>query len=113
MVDIIHIFEGNLHKIMVSITSLVAKNAEEEWIVGGDLIIQCPSPLGATLIYDFNFSVSSIIEITMDGSTWAPINENVALVGRQSRYLRVLNGDKVNFRAKLAGNLNRLVIGEV
>ena len=102
----------NVHRIFDKITVPVAKNADEKWFTN-DIDIVTTGEFGGTIIYDFNFSVSSIIEITLDGTTFAPINGNVALVGRQSRYLRVLNGDKVNFRALTAGSINRIVIGEV
>jgi len=102
----------NTHRIADRITSLVNKTADTKWFTN-DIDIVCSDPVGSTIIYDFNFSVSSIIEITLDGTNFAPINNGLALAGRQSRYLRVLNGDKVNFRAKVTGDLNRIVVGEV
>ncbi len=102
----------NVHRIFERITIAIAKTADVEWLAA-DIDIVISSPVGGTIIYDFNFDVATIVEITFDGSTFAPINEGLAVTGRQSRYLRVLNGDKINFRAKTTGNLNRLVVGEV
>lgn len=107
----------NVHRIFDKITSPVTKSAGEPWF--GTLATPLPldivinGELGGTLIYDFNFSVTSIIEITLDGTTFSPIAGNSAIQGRQSRYIRVLNGDKLNFRAVSAGDINRIVIGEV
>ena len=105
----------NLHRIFDRITLPVVKTAGEKWFAV-DIDINCTGEFGATLIYDFNFSVSSIIEISFIGDIeagYAPINDNNPLVGRQSLYIRVLNGDKLNFRAKTAGSINRIVVGEV
>lgn len=102
----------NTHRIADKITTPVAKGIFDKWF-DEDIDIVTSSPVGSTLIYDFNYSVAAIVEITLDGTTFAPINENVEVVGRQSRYIRVLNGDKVNFRANTVGSLNRIVVGEV
>lgn len=103
----------NIHRIADKITAPVVKIADAKWFAADIDIVMSDGLRGGTIIYDFNFSVSSIIEITLDGTNFAPINENLPLVGRQSRYLRVLNGDKVNFRAKTAGSINRIVVGDV
>ena len=102
----------NTHRIADKITTQVARGDNIKWF-DADIDIITSSPVGSTIIYDFDFSVTSIIQITLDGTNFAPINNNLPLAGRQSRYLRVLNGDKVNFRAVTGGLLNRLVVGEV
>ena len=108
----------NVHRIADKITSPVAKTANEPWF--GTLatplpidIVTSKDALGGTIIYDFNFSVPSVIEVTFNGTDYAPINEGLSLTGRQSRYLRVLNGDTINFRAVEVGSINRIVVGEV
>lgn len=102
----------NAHRIFDRITTPVVKIADAKWFAN-DIDIVCTGEFGVTIIADFNFSVSSIIEITLDGTTFAPINGGLPLDGRQSIYQRLLNGDKLNYRAKTAGSINRIVVGEV
>jgi len=112
----------NTHKIIDKITAPVVKATNENWFGTQAVpvpieIVTSDGEIGGTIIYDFDFSIASVIEITFNGGdvtpTWAPINEGGVITGRQSRYLRVLNGDKVNFRANTAGSINRIVVGEV
>ena len=68
---------------------------------------------GSTVVVDFAYSVSSIVEFTLNGTDWIAFNNGVAVEGGQSRSIRVENGNTVNFRAKTAGTLIRCVLGEV
>ncbi len=96
-----------------SIFSLIAKNADEVWLVSAIDIVISNNLRVAPIIIDFSYSVPSIIEYTLDnGVTFIAFNDGTELTGGQSRFIRVRNGDQLNFRAKLAGNLNRAIIGE-
>ena len=108
---------GNTHKIIDKITvpkqGLLAKT---KWFTEDIEIKTSDGLLGGTIIYDFNFSTLSVIEISFNGdvdANYKPIADGAQIQGRQSRYLRVLDGDKINFRAVLAGDINRIVVGEV
>lgn len=109
---VIFTLDTNVHRIADKITTPVVRNGMAKWFTV-DIDIVCSAPVGATIIADFNFSVSSVIEVTLNGTTWAPINGGTALAGRQSIYQRVLNGDKLNYRAQTNGSINRIVVGEV
>ena len=102
----------NTHKIADKITAPIARNSMAKWFTN-DIDIVISSPVGGTIIADFNFSVSTVVEVTLDGALFVPINNNLPLVGRQSIYQRVLNGDKLNYRAIEDGMINRIVVGEV
>lgn len=102
----------NAHRVFDRITVPITRNGMAKWFTN-DIDIVCTGDFGVTIIADFNFSASSIIEVTLDGTTWAAINGGVALAGRQSIYQRVLNGDKLNYRAQANGLINRIVVGEV
>jgi len=96
-----------------SILVVTLKNVDEEWLVSDIDIVVSESLRIAPIIIDFSYSVASVIEYTLDGgTTFIAFNEGVALTGGQSRFIRVRNGDQLNFRAKQAGNLNRAIIGE-
>lgn len=96
-----------------SIIVVTAKGIDEEWLAEDIDIVISASLFTAPIIIDFSYSVSSVIEYTLDGgTTFVAFNDGNAVVGGQSRFIRVRNGDKLNFRAKSAGNLNRAIIGE-
>lgn len=104
----------NIFKICDSITTPTGKGIDEEWFAE-DITILTSNPLrGATIVIDFSYSIPTIVEYTLDsGVTFVPFNQGIAVMGGQSRYLRVTSGVQLNFRAKLAGTLNRAVVGEV
>jgi len=92
----------------------VAKNGDEKWLAEDIDIVLSNSLRTAPIIIDFSYSISSVIEYTLRGDAsqiYIPF-ESDAIAGGQSRFIRVTNGDKLNFRAKLTGNLNRAIIGE-
>jgi len=104
----------NIFKIGESIMSPVAKNVDEEWFSEDVVVLTSNILRGATIVVDFSYSIPTVVEFTLDsGTTWVAFNQGIALMGGQSRYLRVTSGVMVNFRAKLAGTLNRVVVGEV
>jgi len=93
----------------------VAKNADEKWLADDIDIVITGALRTAPIIIDFSYSVSSIIEYTLRGDATGPyiaFNDGNVVNGGQSRFIRVTNGDKLNFRAKSAGNLNRAIVGE-
>jgi len=93
----------------------VAKNIDEKWLDSDIDIVISDSLRTSPIIIDFSYSVSSVIEYTLRGDAsgiYIPFNDGSELTGGQSRFIRVSNGDKLNFRAKLAGDLNRAIIGE-
>ncbi len=69
----------------------------------------------APIIIDFAFSIPTIVEYTLGGDatgTYVQFNDGNPVTGGQSRFIRVTNGDKLNIRAQLAGDLIRAVVGE-
>ena len=90
-----------------------ARIADAVWLAVDATLNTSNANRGATVIVDFAYDISSIVEFTLDGSTWIAFNNGVAVGGGQSRFIRVENGDTINFRAKTAGNLTRCVLGEV
>lgn len=96
-----------------SILVVTAKGIDEEWFAD-DIDIVVSNNLRITpIIIDFSYSTDTVVEYTLDnGLTWVALNNGGAVSGGQSRFIRVRNGDQLNFRAKLGGNLNRAIIGE-
>lgn len=94
-----------------SITTLIARDADEEWFAE-DITIDLSSSLRiAPIVIDFSYDASSIIQYTLNsGTTWNSFNNGSAIDGAQSLFIRVTDGDTVNFRARTAGNLNRAVV---
>ncbi len=103
-----------IRKIADKIIVPVAKGIDEEWF-GEDITVLLSSVnVLATLVFDFAFDVSSIIEYTLDGGTnWIAFNNGEAVVGGQSRFVDVTTGVQVNLRAKTGGNLVRCVVSSV
>jgi len=93
----------------------VAKGIDEKWFTDDIDIVISNALRTAPIIIDFSYSVSSVIEYTLRGDAIGPyieFNDGNVVQGGQSRFIRVTNGDKLNFRAKQTGNLNRAIIGE-
>lgn len=89
-----------------------ARLAQALWLAESAEIITTKG-VGTVIVYDFSYTTSTIVEYTLDdGVNWIEINDALALAGGQSRYLRVENGDKVNFRGTDAGTLNRLILSQ-
>lgn len=93
-----------------------AKGSNEAWFAEDVEIKTSNDFKGGIIVVDFSLDVSAIVEYTLGGQAsgpWVALNNGVAVAGGQSRYIRVENGDLVNFRAVLAGTLNRAIIGQV
>jgi len=105
---------SNIFPVIARITIPAAKGADEEWFAE-DIVVKTSDMMrGATIVIDFSYSVPTIIEYTLDGgTTFVSFNQGLDVVGGQSRYLRVTSGVVVNFRAKQAGTLNRVVVSEI
>jgi len=110
-----------LHSLTVSIHPqsiqvITAKAGNEVWVTEAiDIVISGPATPDRTapIIIDFSFSVTTVVEYTLDnGVTFVALNDGVELTGGQSRFIRVTDGDRVNFRATQGGNLNRAIFGE-
>jgi len=94
-----------------SILVVTAKLADVEWFATDITINLSNSSVIAPIVVDFSYDVSSVIEYTLDsGTTWNAFNNGSAIDGGQSLPIRVTDGNQVNFRAKTAGNINRVVV---
>ena len=88
-----------------------AKAGDEEWLAEDITILLSNADRIAAIVVDFSYSVTSIIEYTLDsGATWVPFNQGIAIIGGQSRFIRVTTGVQLNFRATQAGNVNRCIV---
>ena len=104
----------NIFKIGDQITIPVAKSGNEEWFAEDITVLTSNVSKGSTVVIDFSYSVTSLIEYTLDsGTTWIPFNNGDPIIGGQSRYIRITTGVLLNFRAAQAGTLNRVIVGEV
>jgi len=94
-----------------SILVVTAKGIDVEWFTEDIVINLSSTGLIGTIVVDFSYDISSIIEYTLNsGTTWNAFNSGTAISGGQSRFIRVTDGNEVNFRAKIAGNINRVVV---
>jgi len=94
-----------------SILVVTSKGIDAEWFASDIIIDLSSSSVLATIVVDFSYDISSIIEYTLNsGTTWNQFNNGTAVKGGQSRFIRVTDGNQVNFRAKIAGNINRVVV---
>lgn len=106
--------DTNIFKIADQITTPVAKTGNEEWFAEDIMVLTSNANKGTTVVIDFSYSVTSLIEYTLDGgTTFIPFNNGDPITGGQSRYIRVTSGVLLNFRAAQAGTLNRVIVGEV
>lgn len=87
------------------------KTASQEWF-GSDIIIKIPgSNLLTTIVADFAYDTTSVVEYTLNsGGDWIAFNQGNAVAGGQSRFIRVRNGDELNFRALTAGTVVRCIV---
>jgi len=109
MVDIA-IREG-VRDFAASILTVTAKAIDAEWFAEDITIKLSDSTRIAPIVVDFSYSASGIIQYTLDsGTTWNSFNNGSAIDGGQSLFIRVTDGNQVNFRAKAAGNINRVVV---
>ena len=104
-----------IRKIGAQITTPAVRGTDTPWFAEDNIIILLSSVnvLG-TIVVDFAFSVSSVIEYTLDGgANWIALNNGDPVVGGQSRFIDVTAGVQVNFRAKTGGTLIRCIVSSV
>ena len=103
-----------IRKIGDKITTPVAKGIDVEWFDEDITVLLSNVNILATIVVDFAFDVSSIVEYTLDsGTNWIAFNNGDPVVGGQSRFIDVTTGVLVNFRSKTGGNLVRAIVSSV
>lgn len=103
-----------IRKIGDKIITPIAKGTDVEWFAEDITVLLSSVDILGTLVVDFAFDVSSVVEYTLDsGDNWIAFNNGAAVVGGQSRFIDVTTGVLVNFRAKTGGNLIRCIVSSV
>lgn len=105
-----------IRKIADSIISLIAKTGDEVWFTEDITVLLSNVNILATIVVDFAFDVSTIVEYNLDNrnaATWIAFNNGDPVVGGQSRFIDVTTNVVVNFRAKTGGNLIRCIVSSV
>jgi len=93
------------------VTSPIAKSGNEEWLSEDIIVKLASSDKIAPIVVDFSYTVASVVEYTLDGGvTFVAFNNNNAVAGGQSRFIRVTTDVQLNFRATQAGTLNRCIV---
>lgn len=106
--------DTGIRKIGDKITTPIAKGIDVEWFAADITVLLSSVNVLATLVVDFAFSVSTVVEYTLDGgSNFIAFNNGDAVVGGQSRFIDVTTGVTVNFRAKTGGTLIRCIVSSV
>jgi len=106
--------DTGIRKIGDKITTLTAKLALVPWFTEDITVLLSSTNVLATLVVDFAFSVSSVVEYTLDGGlNFIAFNNGDTIAGGQSRFIDVTTGVTVNFRALTAGNLIRCIVSSV
>jgi len=108
--------ETGIRKIGAKIITPMARSSDEEWFAVDITVLLSSVNVLATLVVDFAFDVSTIVEYNLDNRnalTWIAFNNGDAVVGGQSRFIDVTTGVMVNFRAKTGGNLIRCIVSSV
>ncbi len=103
-----------IRKIGDQITTPIAKGIDVEWFAEDITVLLSNVDVIGTLVVDFAFSISTIVEYTLDsGANWIAFNNGDAVVGGQSRFIDVTDGVQVNFRVKTGGTLIRCIVSSV
>ncbi len=103
-----------IRKIGDFITIPIAKGIDVEWFAEDITVLLSNVNILGTIVVDFAFSVSSVMEYTLDsGDNWISFNNGDAIVGGQSRFIDVTKDVAVNFRAKTGGTLIRCIVSSV
>jgi len=106
--------DTGIRKIGDSILTPIAKNVDEEWFAEDITILLSNTKVLGTIVVDFAYSISTIIEYTLDGgANFIAFNQGDPVEGGQSRFIDVTTGNLVNFRAKGAGTLIRCIVSRV
>ena len=103
-----------IRKIGDQITTPIARGIDEEWFDEDITVLLSNTNILATIVVDFAFDVSSIVEYTLDGgANFIAFNQGLEVSGGQSRFIDVTDGVVVNFRAKTTGTLIRCIVSSV
>jgi hypothetical protein len=103
-----------IRKIGDQITIPIVKGIDVEWFAEDITVLLSATDRLATLVVDFAFSVSTVVEYTLDsGANWIAFNNGEPVVGGQSRFIDVTTGVLVNFREKTGGTLIRCIVSSV
>jgi len=106
--------DTGIRKIGDSILTPIPKIADAEWFGEDIAILLSNINRLATIVVDFAFDVSTIVEYTLDGgANFIAFNNGEPVVGGQSRFIDVTTGVLVNFRSKTGGNLIRCIVSSV
>ena len=112
MVDFV--INAGIRKIADSIVSPIAKGTDVEWFAEDITILLSNTNVLGTIVVDFAFDVSTVVEYTLDdGANFIAFNNGEEVVGGQSRFIDVTDGVIVNFRAKTGGTLIRCIVSSV
>lgn len=103
-----------IRKIGDKIITPIAKGIDVEWFAEDITVLLSNADVLATIVVDFAFDVSTIVEYTLDGGiNFIAFNNGDPVVGGQSRFIDVTSGVLVNFRSKSGGNLIRCIVSSV
>ncbi len=103
-----------IRKIGDQIIVPVAKGVDVEWFGEDITVLLSNVNIIGTIVVDFAFDVSSVVEYTLDsGANFIAFNNGDRVIGGQSRFVDVTTGVQVNFRAKSSGNLIRCIVSSV
>lgn len=106
--------DTGIRKVADSILTPLARNSFEEWFSEDITVLLSKTDVLATLVVDFAYSISSLVQFTLDsGTNWISFNNGEAVVGGQSRFIDVTTGVQVNFRAQQSGTLVRCIVSSV
>jgi len=106
--------DTGIRKIGDQIVSPVAKGIDVEWFAEDITVLLSNSNILASIVVDFAFDVSTVVEYTLDsGTNWIAFNNGESVTGGQSRFIDVTTGVQVNFRSKTGGNLVRAIVSSV
>ena len=105
--------DTGIRKIGDSITTLTTKLALVPWFTEDITVLLSSANVLATLVVDFAFSVPTVVEYTLDGTTFIAFNNGDSVTGGQSRFIDVTTGSKVNFRAINPGDIIRCIVSSV
>ena len=90
---------------------------EDRYVFDDDLEFHLPEmESGATIVLDFAVSNAAIVEYTLKGrdvGPWIALNNGAEVMGGQSRYIRITDKTKLNFRTNVSVTFERFVVGEV
>lgn len=106
--------DTGIRKIGDKIIGSTARDPNDEWFAEDITVLLSNTDRLATLVVDFAFDETTIVEYTLNsGTNWIAFNNGDTITGGQSRFIDVTTGVQVNFRATLAGNLIRCIVSSV